>query len=135
MHTGYLVYEGVYNNQAAPIDAFQNVDVLSKYIWATGSLQDAFSNYTRTAADWVALDPNLRVYGLSTGVGSGWDGTFDGSVDNITYGTRTGGTTTFNLETNAVTPVAVTPEPTTFVMVGSGLAAMSGMVRRRFRRA
>lgn len=134
-HSGYLVYEGVYNNQPAPIDAFQNVDVLSKYIWSTGTLPDAASNYTRTAADWVNLLPNLRVYGLSTGIGSGWDGTFEGAVDSITYGTRAGGTTTFNFETNAVAPVAVTPEPSTFVMLGSGLAAMSGVVRRRVRRA
>ncbi|MGI4757954.1 MAG: PEP-CTERM sorting domain-containing protein [Janthinobacterium lividum] len=128
-HTGYLVYEGIYNNQPAPIDSFATVNVQPDYIWATGSLPGSFSVYNRTAADWAALLPSLRVYGLSTGVGSGWDGTFDGAVDNITFGTRTGGTTTYNFETNA-TPVAVTPEPTTLVMVASGIAA-SGLFSRR----
>ncbi|MGI4855177.1 MAG: PEP-CTERM sorting domain-containing protein [Janthinobacterium lividum] len=71
----------------------------------------------------------MRVYGLSTGIGSGWDGTFDGAIDNITLGSRNGGTTTYNFEA-AATPVAVTPEPTSLIMVASGLAA-SGLFSRR----
>lgn len=130
-HTGYLVYEGIYNNQSAPIDTFASVNVQPDYIWATGTLPGAFSVYNRTAADWAMLLPNLRVLGLSTGIGSGWDGTFDGAVDNITIGSRNGGTTTYNFET-AGTPVAVTPEPTTLIMVASGLAA-SGLFSRRRR--
>ncbi len=129
-HSGYLVYEGTYNNQAPVVDAFTSVNALPAYLWATGTTIDgAFSNYNRTAADWAALYPMMRVYGISTGVGSGWDGSFDGAVDNITIGSRSGGTKTYNFEAAAST--AVTPEPSSLIMLGTGVLGGVGAARRR----
>lgn len=123
---GYLVYEGIYNN-ATPFqsDVFVSVDVLPTKIWGTNSLPGAFSNYNRTAADWATLLPNLKVVGLSFGIGSGWNGTFDGAVDNVTFGVN-GVSTTYNFETEA----ADVPEPAMLGLFGLGAIGL-GLARRR----
>jgi hypothetical protein len=61
------------------------------------------------------------VYGISAGVGSGW-GTFQGAVDDITVGFG-GASTTYNFE--------VVPEPSTVLLVGTGLMGMLIVARRR----
>ncbi len=126
--SGYLVYEGIYNGQAvAPVDGFASFDVLSAKFWGTGNLPDAFANYDRTLADWVTLLPNLKVTALSTGVGSGWDGTFAGAVDNVAFGTVQDGKTVFNFEVAGANAV---PEPASIIAVTVGLLGL-GAVRRR----
>lgn len=127
-YSGYLVYEGIYNGQpVAPLNTFTTANVLPAFVWGTGNLPGNFSVYNRTIADWVALLPNLKVYGLSTGIGSGWNGSFAGAVDNITYGVNGGDPTTFNFEV----PAVATPEPTTLALAASGLVVLGV---RQFRR-
>jgi len=129
--TGYLVYEGIYNGTpVSPVNSFIAANTISAKFWATGSLPDAFNNYDRTLSDWTTLVPNLRVTALSTGIGSGWNGSFEGAVDQITFGVAGRGTTTFNFEAGAV---AAVPETSTWLMmlVGFGMIGTTARYRRR----
>ncbi|BCW99848.1 MAG: hypothetical protein KatS3mg024_2675 [Armatimonadota bacterium] len=92
-----------------------------------GGLPDPFSVYNRTLSDWVNLMPSARVLGISAGIGSGWTGTFDGAVDNITIGFGSS-VTTYNFEL-AAAPV---PEPVFFQM--GALMGLSGLGLLRLRR-
>jgi len=113
---GYLTFERVYNGfGAAPINSWQSDDIVSNNygLWATASLGFGdpnvnFSQVFKTLSGWVsaANDANATLYVISVnaGIGSGWDGTFTGAVDNITFGFN-GAYTTYNFE--------VVPEPAT----------------------
>lgn len=130
---GSLVYEGAYNNQAPPVGSFATENILNDYFWASGSLLPNNSNsanpvFNRTLADWSALIPGLQVTGFTTGIGSGWTGSFDGAVDNISYAINGGTATDFNFETAATSPV---PEPSSITLLGVGMLAVGTMWMRR----
>jgi hypothetical protein len=110
INLGYLVFERVYNgfSGAAPTNSWQSDNIIgSNYgLWATASLGFGdpnvnFSQVFKTLSGWVsaANDANATLYVISVnaGIGSGWNGTFTGAVDKITFGF--GGTyTTYNFE-------------------------------------
>ncbi|WP_241491775.1 PEPxxWA-CTERM sorting domain-containing protein [Sphingomonas endophytica] len=126
-NSGYLVYENVYNGvQVTPVNSFVSQDVTSAKVWGTGNLPGAFSEYGRTFADWNTLLPNLRVTALSVGIGSGWNGSFSGAVDRVSYSVN-GNNTTFNFE--AATPAV--PEPSTWMMLVLGFGVIGYAMRRK----
>jgi hypothetical protein len=135
--TGYLVYEGAYNGQAvAPTNTWVGADLVgSNYnLWSTGSLPvnaPGEGQYTMTLSDWQAFLTGYSVIGVSSGVGSGWDGNFRGAVDNITFGFGTAPATTYNFEVQAA---GVVPEPMTLVvwsLLGACGTAFTWRTRRR----
>jgi hypothetical protein len=131
---GYLTFERVYNGfGAAPTNSWQSDDIIgSNYgLWATASLGFGdpdvdFSQVFKTVPEWVsaanAANATLYVISVNAGIGSGWNGTFEGAVDNITFGFN-GTYTTYNFE--------VVPEPASMLALGSGLIGLLGLRRRK----
>ena len=124
---GYLTFERVYNGfGAAPTDSWQSDDIVSNNykLWATASL--GFGEVFKTIPEWVsaanAVGATLYVISVNAGIGSGWNGTFTGAVDNITFGFN-GIYTTYNFE--------VVPEPASMLALGSGLIGLLGLRRRK----
>jgi hypothetical protein len=131
---GYLIFERVYNGfGAAPTDSWQSDDIVSNNykLWATASLGFGDPNVNindvlKTIPEWVSAASNanatLLVISVNAGIGSGWNGTFTGAVDNITFGFN-GTYTTYNFE--------VVPEPASMAALGSGLIGLLGLRRRK----
>jgi hypothetical protein len=131
---GYLIFERVYNGfGAAPINSWQSDDIVSNNykLWATASLGFGDPNVNindvlKTIPEWVSAaddaDATLYVISVNAGIGSGWNGTFTGAVDNITFGFN-GAYTTYNFE--------VVPEPASMAALGSGLIGLLGLRRRK----
>jgi hypothetical protein len=124
---GYLTFERVYNGfGAAPTNSWQSDDIVSNNykLWATASL--GFGEVLKTIPEWVsaanAVGATLYVISVNAGIGSGWNGTFEGAVDNITFGFG-GNYTTYNFE--------VVPEPASMLALGSGLIGLLGLRRRK----
>ncbi|MFQ3587568.1 MAG: PEP-CTERM sorting domain-containing protein [Fimbriimonadaceae bacterium] len=135
-NSGYIVYEGVYNGLlSAATDSWQSVDVLglNARMWSTNSLPLSGQFYTEDIrlSNWIANYGSYHVMGISVGIGSGWNGTFLGAVDNVTVGFN-GNFNTYNFEVTAV-PGDPVPEPFTMGLVGA--AALAALKRRRQKKA
>jgi len=125
---GGLVFERAYNGGVVPVDTwvFDAVGP-STYLWNFGlgigfaaNINATPSPYDATLAEWQAYFPNAVILGFSAGVGSGWNGQFYGAVDAISW--NLGGVAT---ETNFETgPLAEIPEPSSLMLVASGLALL-----------
>lgn len=136
-HSGSLIWEPVYNGYPVagppvPTNAWVTSDAFNGgngVFWTSGGLPFAGGGAYLTFADWVNAQGlgSYSVVGISSGVGSGWSGTFYGAVDNITLGFTGGTSTTFNFE--------VVPEPSSVAL--SLIASAAGLVeairRRRSR--
>lgn len=134
---GYLVFERAYNPTTNPVptNAWQTDDVFnwngagsSANVWWVQFGVGIDNTYNRTIQNWIAgantagfaqLSGNSAVYGLSSGVGSGWD-TMESAVDNLTIGFAGSAATTYNFE--------VVPEPTSILALSIGGLAL---LRRR----
>lgn len=142
---GELIYEPVYNGGVGANNVWNTATIgTGSFFWWNQDQNRICSvgpDYSVTLADWgdghtsvsacggdrTMLD-NAMVIGLSTGVGSGWNGSFDGAVDNISFqlnSQRQG--TTYNFE---VAQQSVVPEPSTYALMGFGLLSL-GLVRRK----
>lgn len=131
----YLIFEGVYNGAAtATTDSWVTSTIgAGTYLWAnntgggisTPGLQSCTpSGQCATLSAWQASNPAAKIVGISTGIGSGWDGVFAGAVDNVSF-TVNGQTTSFDFE------VAQVPEPGAWALMILGFGASGAMLRRR----
>lgn len=115
-----LIWEGVYNGYPSngppvPVDQWITQNTLNGFFWrvpqfingvwkgigsCTNSTTptDPYACYVfdKTLSQW-GLSANTRVVGIEVGLGSGWNGSFRGFVDNVTIGFN-GATTVWNFE-------------------------------------
>ncbi len=127
---GYLVYERAqsYNRPAVSDDKWMVEDALVGTFSATGGLVTEGVTY-HNIWGWWGYMTEAQLLGVSIGIGPGWDGYFEGAVDNI-YMTFGHEAVTFNFEPAAVAPPV--PEPV-FVQMGA-LLGLSGVGMLRLRR-
>ena len=134
---GSLVFENVYQQQTiSPVNTWTTLtaNLNSGIFWATNaSLGPTFASANggqKTLAQWIADNgnANLSVYGLEIGIGSGWNGTFFGAVDNVQANFGNARTVNSNFE---VAVNAAVPEPATWAMMIAGFGLVGGAMRRR----
>ncbi|GGB38299.1 hypothetical protein GCM10011380_29630 [Sphingomonas metalli] len=140
---GSLVFENIYQQQqAAPVDAWTTLtgDLNSGIFWATNAaLGPTFASANggqKTLSQWIADNggADLTVYGISIGVGSGFNngstnaGTFRGGIDNVNLSFAGGQTISTNFEV-----ATAVPEPATWgmMLVGFGMIAATARYRRK----
>ncbi|MBA3896957.1 MAG: PEPxxWA-CTERM sorting domain-containing protein [Sphingomonadaceae bacterium] len=136
-----LIYEPYYQESTAdqiamtPVatDAWttENIGLGSQFWNNNGSLTNPGA-FTNPLSAWIAANPAAAIYGLSSGIGSGWNGQFFGGIDNVAYNFGAGGSNSFNFEVAAVAGV---PEPATWAMTILGFGVIGTMTRRRRRAA
>lgn len=135
----YLIYEPVYQSGSTfPVNTWVTESIGSgDFLWAnnTGGLSVPANQactpggQCASTAAWQTANPNLRILGFSTGVGSGWNGgAFRGAVDNISF-TFNETTVSYNFEVAGAG--GVVPEPSTWAMMLLGFGGLGVAIRRR----
>ncbi len=114
--TGYLVWEDVYNGgstaTAVPTDQWLSKDIFAGNFWmrAFGPSRTV-EQYDVTLEEWKngavipnahVLGPDTKILGIEVGVGSGWNGSFTGFVDNVAASFGSSDSVTANFEPNPV---------------------------------
>ncbi|MEP6781122.1 MAG: PEPxxWA-CTERM sorting domain-containing protein [Gemmatimonadaceae bacterium] len=140
-----LVFEPTYQpGGTTPAGSWQTSLISTgSYFWWNKDCQNRFGpgpDYAVSLATWgvghsttsgpgctSAIADNAKVLGFSVGVGSGWNGQFDGAVDNISFRLKNQEiATTYNFEV-----ASTVPEPSTYALMIAGLAAVGFAARRR----
>jgi hypothetical protein len=128
---GYLVFERAYNPSVSPVPTdmwlTDTIDFSTTNLWGTSSLGALYGGYDNSVSDWLALVPNLQILGLSFGIGSGWNGSFLGYVDNVTF-TADDAVTTWNFEVETQGEVS---EPATLALLLAGIGGFAALRRRK----
>ncbi|RYE72712.1 MAG: PEP-CTERM sorting domain-containing protein [Oxalobacteraceae bacterium] len=134
---GYLIWEQVYNGPTAQ-NQWVSSNILDGNFWQRQFAPGAtVENYDTTLAEWAngprpsnadQLSANTLIYGIEFGIGSGWNGTFTGFVDNVAFGFAGESVTRFNFETAANAEV---PEPAGIALFGLGLLGLLAARKRK----
>ena len=132
---GSLILEYKYQNQLdAPTGVWTSLsaNLSSGIFWASNAaLGPTFASANggqKTLTDWIAANGNssLTVFGVSTGVGSGWNGgSFSGAVDHVAYNFTGGPSANFDFA------VAGVPEPASWALMIGGFGMVGFASRRR----
>jgi hypothetical protein len=128
-----LIWEGVYNGVYGNMDngTWYTTDAtagtLYRFVSGSGVTTVGGSQLNQSLTAWKgAYSANAYVAAISMGVGSSAGSGYRAFGDNFVYGN--GSTvTTYNFETTA----SVVPEPSTYVLMGSGLLGLAAVARRR----
>jgi len=137
-YSNQLVWEAAYNGITPSADAWNTLDIKNGQFWARiGNANYTGTGQTKTLSQWLS---NQTITGTSTsinfgdgfikdysvGVGSGWNGSYQGYVDNVTFGT-----TTTNFEN-----VAAAPEPSQWAGLGfTAFGALGLILKARKKKA
>lgn len=128
----FLVFEDYTNKNGTSVsNQWVHDDVTSSsQLWLTHDGGDG-TEHLSTLADWMsgqgfdtAINANTKVMGISCGVGSGWNGSFNGWADNISIGFNNQ-VTNYNFETQSV------PEPSGLAAAAAGVLGLLGFRRRK----
>lgn len=123
--TGDNFYQRTYQSFLGFLYGGKTVDVYNKTI--TDYLGGTFSDGQDTS---VLLGSDTQIQKVSLGVGSGWNGSYFGAVDNLSIDMGSKGLMTANFNPTAA-PAAAVPEPATWLMLILGFGLIGGTMRSR----
>ncbi|WP_426211549.1 PEP-CTERM sorting domain-containing protein [Massilia sp. TWP1-3-3] len=136
---GYLVWEQVYNGGGMVTGQWNSSNIVDGNFWQRQtSPGNTVEDYSTTLAEWMngprpagpadQLSAATAITGIEFGIGSGWNGSFGGFVDNVGFGFGNQ-KTVFNFETAPA--AAAVPEPGSTLLFALGLAGFGATRLRR----
>lgn len=126
--SGYLTWEAAYNGYVAsvPTDTWISSDIFAGNFWMRAfSPGRSIDDYNVSLAEWIAgadeegspidddadtdvahvLSANTIIYGIEIAVGSGWNGSHQNFVDNVSFSFGASDSFTYNFEIDQCTTV------------------------------